>query len=606
MAISIEAYDPNLPGILRLSPEIRRRIYLYAGLGPGKGYDDAPAVYDLCGQNGRTKTWNGYKLGFHGLLASCRTIHAEASALVYSTNWFILRYQQRQSLEPLRALTPVALASLTNLRVVLNQTSCHQQKIGYEGYGGCCEDGWADGGRIVTLGCKRESHQDEHDFPLDGSNSLAKAMLAEWDITVAHIAPHIIPRTLQLSLVCDVHHDDVESAKLVLAALGSLPPLKDCHVRLSGAQHSQLQKLAQRAVLRACGILPSDKSMSSSAASLRPRLVDLPRELRLRILEFTDLITPWKEVMWNRAERGYQRHNVPCFPLEGRGNCNPEFHHGCQFVQCSLPSYPQPSVGCFCRRRHAAYSLGCRCWSPPTPLFLVCRTLYQDANLVFYGENRFIVVDGLCDNPFLPWPPGDYPHASFAASQFLRDIVPRHCLGHLRFLELAFAPFPHQSWPQDGHPAVQGWAETVVWVKNQLTLPGLTLRLIMAGNLEWSPNGSDNGMDSGIKELTQAQGKEVLAGYRRILGPLKHLDAASNNGLARFYAEMAWPWKWGEWVKACRDRDYYTAQKRLKSREQELRSRTERFILGDRYHLVSSEVAQPPQSVWQWSCLRHC
>ncbi len=36
---------------------------------------------------------------------------------------------------------------------------------------------------------------------------------------------------------------------------------------------------------------------------------------------------------------------------------------------------------------------------PPTPLFLICRRLRQDTNLVFYGGNRFVVMDGPARHP---------------------------------------------------------------------------------------------------------------------------------------------------------------------------------------------------------------
>ncbi|KAK4039010.1 hypothetical protein C8A01DRAFT_47464 [Parachaetomium inaequale] len=541
--------DPDLPGILRLSPEIRQHIYREAGLGPGRYDGEAPVVYDLNGPNGHPETpfRRGSPLGFHGLLVSCRTIHAEAAALLYSSNWFIIRYHQRRSLDSLRALTPHALAHLTNLKIVLNQVSCHApQKVRCEGRGGCCR---------LSSACSGEwdpGHQ--HDFPLDGSDLLAKRMLAEWQTT--------------LSLVCDVHPEEVEAARLV-----------DCHVRLcEGRESAELQRLAQEAALRGRGILSTGSP--PSPAPPRPRLLHLPREVRLRILEFTDLITPWKEVSWSRAKRGYWIEEVQCHFGEYMRSCPPQFHPGCQFMRCSRPVHPQPTVGCFCRRWHSAFSSRCSCWAPPAPLFLVCRTLYQDANLVFYGGNRFIVVDGPFTCPLIPWEPPNYPHNTFAVSDFLRDVVPRHCLGHMRYLELVFAPFGYapESAPQDDYAALLDWRETVDWVKDKINLPGLTLRLMMAGDSYYRPNGG--------KELTREQGNAILAGYLRILGPLQRLDAASNNGLARFHAEMVWPWRWTDWAV---------------ERDRELKDRAERFILGERYRDVAAR--EPPWSVWQWHSL---
>ncbi|KAK3939365.1 hypothetical protein QBC46DRAFT_388056 [Diplogelasinospora grovesii] len=602
-APTLMAADSDLPGILRLTPETRRRIYLYAGVGHRQHYSEtAPAVYDLGDPSSFEAVKTQYEIdqgfqSFHGLLLSCRTIYAEASALLYSANWFIIRYQPRRSLEPLRALTPRALASLTNLKVVLNQTSCHEQKTGSEGSGGCCNRLWTyerdpsgSGGRKLVSGCV-VWHEYDHDLPLDGSGSLAESVLVEWHATAAYLASHIVPGKLELTLVCDVHHEDVETAKLVLDDLRLLPRLKDCHVRLCETRDSRLQQLAQEAALRARGIVSSEPPTSSGSFS--PRLVNLARELRLRILEYTDLVTPCKEVMWSRASRGYRIERGPCSALEGNGYCKRESHHGCQFNQCWRMPWPQPSVGCFCRRRHTAFSSRCKCWAPPTPLFLVCRTLYSEANLVFYGENRFIIVDGPYSSPFTPWRPGDYPHESFAASQFLRHVVPRHCLGHIRFLELVFAPFTHLSRPRDEHRALQDWSETLDWVKDKLNLPALTLRLIMAGNGEFRPEGSE--------EMTRAQGKEVLATYNRILSPLRRLDPTSDGGLARFHAELAWPLQWTRWVARKLQEEH--AWDWLESKDRELKRRAEHFVMGERYERVSVAAGEPQRSVWTWSYL---
>lgn len=210
-----------------------------------------------------------------------------------------------------------------------------------------------------------------------------------------------------------------------------------------------------------------------------------------------------------------------------------------QFIQCYARAWPQPSVGCFCCRSHTASSSQCRCWAPPTPLLLVCRTLYSDAIRVFYGENRFIIIDGPNFNPYIPWAPGDYPQDTFAVSEFLRTVVPRHCLGYIRFLEVAFAPFTHLCRPRDGHPALQDWPKMFDWAKNQRNLPALTLRLVFAGNRDFRPEGSG--------EMTRDQGKKVLAAYNSILDPARRLDPTSESGLARFYADLAWPLTWTHW-----------------------------------------------------------
>ncbi|KAK3300797.1 uncharacterized protein B0H64DRAFT_381886 [Chaetomium fimeti] len=577
----------GLPGILRLTSDTRRRIYLHAGL----AYQDhdfvaVPGVYNL----GERTVERRHEIDqrcrkFHGLLLSCPTIYAEASTVLYSANWFLIRYQARRSLAPLRSLTPHSLAHLANLKIILNQTSCHEeQQTGEEGHGECCDNGTV---KSTTARCDVFEH--DHDLPLYTSDSRTEAVLAEWHATATYLAAHIVPGQLELTLVCDVHHENVETAKLVLDSLRLLPRLKDCHIRLCRIREPQLQQLAQDAVLRARGLLSAEHLAASSGSA--PRLINLPRELQLRILEHTDLVTPHKEVMWRRGSHGYYRASAGYY-TPGT-NRPPEIHHGYQFICCVGTPWPHPSNGCCCRQRHAAVSSRCKCWAPPTPLFRVCRTLYLEANRVLYSENRFIVIETPFISPFAEWGPGDYPYSVFAASQFLRHVVPRHCLQHIRFLELVFAPFSHLSKPRNGHPALQDWSDTLNWVKQELNLPGLTLRLIMVDEY-------DEGLQV-RREITRAQGKEVLAFYNSILLPIRCLNpVGSEGGLARFYTQMRWPLRWTEWARSkIREKEGWGW---LESKERELKRRTEQAIMGERYERVCVAAKEPKASLWTWAC----
>ncbi len=286
------------PSLLRLTPDTRRLIYEHAGLGSKNYYGTpCPAVYNLCDPTTfrASRTTPELEAGFqtfHGLLLCCRTVYFEASALLYSANRFVVRYAH--TLAPLRALSPCALANLTHLKVVLNQTSCHHERAGHEGNSQCCG---ADPEFKAAPCCYPQFHVDNHDPPLDASWGLSQAVFAEWHETAAYLASHIVPGRLELSLVCDVQHNDLEAAQLVLAGLRLLPPLKDCHIRVCGTREPQLQRLVQDAVLRARDITSFKAGpATASLAPPRPYLVNLPRELRLLILEYTDLVTPWKEV----------------------------------------------------------------------------------------------------------------------------------------------------------------------------------------------------------------------------------------------------------------------------------------------------------------------
>jgi hypothetical protein len=164
--------------------------------------------------------------------------------------------------------------------------------------------------------------------------------------------------------------------------------------------------------------------------------------------------------------------------------------------------------------------------------------------------------------------------------------VPPHCLEHIRFLEIAFSPFSHLSCPRQEHPAFQDWPETLDWAKNKLKLTALTLRLIVYGAPEFSHRDCEN--------MTHAEAKEVYATYFRILAPLQRLDTGHAGGLARFYAELAYPLQWTRWASAKIEAN----EDWLESKHRELKRRAEQFVMGERYGLVSVAAREPEKSLW--------
>jgi len=342
-------------------------------------------------------------------------------------------------------------------------------------------------------------------------------------------------------------------------------------------------------------------------SSTRTALVTLPRELRLRILEHTDLITPWKEVSWSRHARCYGVFPTGCAESQGLTS-PPDIHHGCQFSQCWFNESNEPWIGCFCRGRHAAFSSTCKCWVPPGPdLFLVCRTLCRDAQLVFFSGNRFVVHDYSSGVPTsvprysqLGQPAqgdtstGFYPYERLGASLFLRDVVPTHCLSYLRFLELVFPPYDPRTWPQAEHPALRDWRATISWLRDKINAPGLTLRLVMADCTEdgWEPPERSS--------MTVPEGNAVLAAYRGILSPLKQL-AAGDDGLARFYADLTCPWRW---TQATIDRAGQLGGWQWEfDRDEERKRAAECEVMGGRYEsLYADGILEPERSIWRVVC----
>lgn len=629
MTFDLHEQPQRSASLLGLPSSLRHRIYLHTGVA---GRDGNPCTYYLDGS--RTRSFGDDPPpanNFAGLLLSCRTIYHETAALLYSANRFVIFVSShvwswaphRGSLAPLHALSPTAVASLTNLKIVLSESSCHRRVGSRSSPNYCCRDGHEDEPwtpRGICANMHGAWHRPPWFHPTMGveqssAEEAVQAMLGEWHDAAAYLSSFLGVGRLELSLVCDIapaHQYALEAARLAIAPLGLFPQLQDCHIRLSDSSDPSLQRLAEGSVLQACGSTPPRYLEPATTTTLA--LTSLPTELRLRILEYTDLITPWKEVTWSRQERKYQICLPPCLLFEDR-ECPVDIHYGCRLSRCQLGgsySFPDfaPSPGCFCRRKHAAFSSTCRCWAPPTNLFLICRLLSRDAEIVFFTGNRFIIHDHHAkwpsDLPAIqferPIPdsatpattvtsPDYYPYDRYAASEFLRDVVPARCLAHLRFLELVFPPYVPDGWPrmEHQHPAAHDWRDTGKWMRSKINAPALTIRVVMA-DFSWT--------DSSTRaSLTWGQGKVILSGYMNILRPLRRL-VQGDDGLAGIYLQAAFPWRWTENSKGLIEK--HGAQW-LVNQEKGVSDEGLRHVYGPDANLDSlpRRGPEPRQSIWR-------
>lgn len=627
----------KLPPLLSLSPPLRQRIYRFVGLVPS--ISDRPYQFNL--NKGKLHWATPEPRSFHGLLLSCRLIYAETAALLYSGSRFVLRYDpaQPEPLRPLHALTTTALASLTNLIVILNDASCHQKED--SGNSWCCLEGheldppW--GG---LHGCKH-FHRDSHQLPLltpvsrsqpdsgprsngdgtcDDEVAAAQSLVAKWHLAAACLCG-ITTGRLELALVCDIdplHTQAPEIASLITAPLRLIPQLRDCRIRLCKTPDPRLQQTARDCVLQACRITPPPyEAPKPSTGSFQATLTSLPRELRLRILEYTDLIVPNREVTWSRQDHRYATSVLNSYIDT---NLRPFFCHWHDDPRWGF-------IGCFCRRRHACFTFRCKCWAPPGPtLFLICRTLCWEAQFTFFSGNRFIVHD-YKDHPCwtIPFmgedpdegsdrsqessqsegapegieqpdgtgqPEGteqtdslDYPSDRLAISQFLREVVPVHCLAHLRFLELVFPPYLAQTWPGKEHPVMQDWHSTVDWLRDKINAPGLTIRLVAAEVSCVSPRA--------YRRMVIPWSDGCIIGRAHMALALS-LRPLAKDGLARFYVHLPYPWEFTVPPGIRDERWLHTAKLKRESKE-----RVERYVMEDRYEEVyANGMKEPEPSFW--------
>ncbi|KAJ4418789.1 hypothetical protein N0V82_005354 [Gnomoniopsis sp. IMI 355080] len=284
--------------------------------------------------------------------------------------------------------------------------------------------------------------------------------------------------------------------------------------------------------------------------------MDLPIEIRYRILSYTDLVTPLQEVQWNPVEKYHLefRHLLCCKSVKEFWGCwascpsmgnwipsdtpgwhypvvksthrdNGLFHHGCTFRNC----WQQVDLGgCFCQRYHAATSSStrnqCRCWVPPLALFLAGRQLYHDAQAVFFAQNRIIVRshDGPGSTQLTDIQRfailGRYP-----ASAFLRGGIAPSSLRYLRFLDLVFPPVDHETSMTT--PALTDWLETLDWARNKLDRPRLTIRL------EITDYTDERSVPPSRQTLDPKQARQIIKGCSDIVRGLMALRGASGPGL---------------------------------------------------------------------------
>ncbi|KAK3896832.1 hypothetical protein C8A05DRAFT_39618, partial [Staphylotrichum tortipilum] len=298
-----------------------------------------------------------------------------------------------RSLDSLLALTAPALAALTELNIVLNQACCHPADTRDRFSQKCYLYSAKVYDACPNYRCGLTMHNapllgsgpDFHPPPLRnlmGSEVLRAptcstgAMLGVWH-SAAAVLSRTTPGRLELSLVCDVDARDpwaIQVARSVVQPLRTLTRshLRGCYLRLSARPVARLQRMARDTVLHVCDMTPE-----AADASDETWLMRLPAELRIRIIEHTDLVAPDRQISWSRDGR------VGSYRADGL-----------YYDKNSTCFREHPRHGCFCHVHHSAFS------SAPGPtLFLISRALTRDTRFVFFSRNRFVVFDSVIASP---------------------------------------------------------------------------------------------------------------------------------------------------------------------------------------------------------------
>ncbi|KAK7918433.1 hypothetical protein PG985_010307 [Apiospora marii] len=337
-----------MASFLDLPHALRRRIYLQAGV---------PVKADIILRP------RGFRRGdvhtqcnlAYNLLQTRRAVHDEVADIIYAENRFIASGQY--GFYHLQLLSPRACATLTSLTIHLCVKA--RELFGPE---------WIDDVAPLPLrtGC-----------------------IEAWQEAAAYFLAHTNPEALDLLLICDTGYsgDTTGALQPLVDHTGSV---KRCQIRLGHGQDRQLCSLARDVALRAQRPPPDEDENDDKPF----RFMDLPPEIRLQILEHTDLMTPLGQVEW-RADRGYNA--VWNRPTRCSTGGERERDAWLTFNPC-LVDRDTRHTGVVCSVRDIGYTSRCQCWKPPgADIMLVSRAMYRMAMTTLYGRNRVIVLPGRDD-----------------------------------------------------------------------------------------------------------------------------------------------------------------------------------------------------------------
>lgn len=346
------------------------------------------------------------------LLRVCRQVHTEAVRVLYGENKFVLRgrtftsrvavnetsYDNHNDDYRLKRLPPaiqfapllgeIPLYGLANMRSLLIRLNCwpcplgHEEAIFYSGY---YENPFRDFDEDSpeTSFCRFCSmRSDRADEPLSLTETAEqgklsdnltkdKAMLKVWDDVCAQLGlalkkhPQDQPQ-LDLTLICDV--DSAEAAERVVAPLKQAilstagTRLRNCTIRLGrDRQHVEQTTIARRSARALMTGVDAQEERTEVFPFQR-----LPAELRIKILEYTDL-SRVNRVLFSNGRQFFRSTNYL-----GVACCN-----ACTSTR----------MDCCCPRYYSSVSAHCKCAMLPTELFKVNRQMYREtAQDLFYGR----------------------------------------------------------------------------------------------------------------------------------------------------------------------------------------------------------------------------
>lgn len=526
-----------------------------------------------------------YHLAYN-LLQTRRAVHDEVADIIYAENHFIA--SGALGFSQLRCLPPRACAMLSSLTVYL-----------------CVE--------VARSPFSIGRRDDLTPIPL------RTVWIAGWQEVAAHVLAHTNREAFELFLIYDTGHGEKETTGALQPLLDHPGSVRHCHIRLSHVWNRQLCSLARDVALRAQGPQREDDDGNPF------RFMDLPSEIQLKILEYTDLMTPLKQVEW-RADRGFNAVRIE--PTVCGAGSKLERELWLQSNQC-VDACDTRHNDVVCNVRHSGYSSRCQCWRPPgATIMLVSRAMYHLAMATLYGRNRVILLPGQDDvtalldlpstdesdepdesdgwevevfhpdgrvsrfEPALPCPS----QQQLGAAIFLgahHHTLQAAALSHLRTLEIVF---PRQGCGPFDATLLRGWRDAVRHLREHgAAAEHLTIIVHMrVASLTSSINTRmliGGGDDQTAFEKRLATTDDPLRGHAALLEPLRELR---EGGLRRLFIFLESDWHWSppqgctlQSCEGCQSGDIHDV---VRDMEQVL----EKSVMGQEYDSSEGKMLERP------------
>jgi hypothetical protein len=432
------------------SEQVRHRVYAFVGIStelasyhgfrPSETQRGWWELGSFSLNNGRD--YNRQDLATYlALTLSNRTISAEVTRTLWSARTQVA-YKDKESLAVLYNLRPETISYIRNITIDL-----HSNLAGSE---------------TPSL-----------------LNTFSVSLSMEWRKVVERLSLYLTPSAVNFRFICEV--DTVKQASEILETLKNLPPLSGCSIRLGNKPNFTVTSLIK--------LFIEQLTVQKTILKTPFRYMDLPMELQLRILEYTELVTRFCEVEWNPVDKFLLR-EFSCNDLPPVNTLNFVGDTTC-LTYGTCKCFSHASNDCFCPKVHAAFSshhmlTPCHCWQSPLSFFLVSRAFRSAALQIFFSKNRFVITayQGHFSGNSHTIRDGEpvteevkslesHDQARLELGQFLR-VIPREALQHLRRLGAVFTPFD-QFYLPPGSEVQRQFQKELTEVLPWLNIPALTI-----------------------------------------------------------------------------------------------------------------------------------